>query len=316
MKAFVLKQNGGIENLELTDLYIPSIRNDEVLVRVKAISINPVDAYLRKNDQAMEAVMKPRKGDRIILGWDISGTVERAGVDVTILQEGDEVFGMVNFPGHGRAYAEYVAAPADQLTKKPEYSSHEEAAAACLAALTAWQALVTYANVKKGERVLIHAAAGGVGHYAVQMAKYFGAEVTGTASGENRDFVLSLGANEFIDYTTEKFEEKAKEMDIVLDSIYGDHVFRSLESLKRGGRLITLLAPVTGETGSRARDKDVFAHHLGVVSNGEDMKQIAMLLENGNLKSTISQTYKFEDLPKSHLQIETGKTRGKLIVKV
>lgn len=235
MKAITLKENGGIENLTFAEISIPSIQPGEVLIQVKAIGINPVDAYVRKNNQALLSYLQPKNGeDTFVLGWDISGTVVETGAEVTQFKKGDEVFGMVNFVGHGKAYAEYIAAPANHLALKPSSISHDEAAAATLAALTAWQALVTNAKVQPGDKVLIHAAAGGVGHYAVQLAKHFGAYVIGTASTVNKDFVLGLGADAFIDYTQEKFEDQVKDADIVLDSIFGDHILRSLEAVKKG----------------------------------------------------------------------------------
>lgn len=161
MRAITLANNGGTENLILTQIPTPKINENEVLVRVKAIGINPVDAFVRNHQFALEMFIKPQPGETVIIGWDISGVVEAVGRQVTLWKPGDEVFGMVNFRGHGKAYAEYVAAPADQLALKPENVSHEEAAAATLAALTAWQALVTYGKVKAGEKVLIHGAGGG-----------------------------------------------------------------------------------------------------------------------------------------------------------
>jgi NADPH:quinone reductase-like Zn-dependent oxidoreductase len=315
MKAMLLKNNGGPENLILADAPVPEFKPDEVLVRVKAISINPVDAAVRQNKQALFKMLRLQvEQDSYILGWDISGTIVKTGKEATI-PEGKDVFGMINFPGQGRAYAEFVAAPADQLAVKPSNISHEEAAAATLAALTAWQALVTHAKVRKGDRVLIHAAAGGVGHYAVQMAKHLGAYVIGTASLANQGFVLGLGANEFIDYASESFEEKVKDADVVLDSINSrDHLLRSIRSVKKGGRLISIKAYFDEELNARAKEKELYTDRILVASNGNDMQQIAALLENGNLKSHISKTYPFNELAKAHQQIETGKTRGKIVV--
>ncbi|MES1250293.1 MAG: alcohol dehydrogenase catalytic domain-containing protein, partial [Chitinophaga rupis] len=164
MKAIVLKAPGGVENLVLEDLAVPVIKENEVLVKVRAFSINPVDATLRNNGEFLRLVLHLEKDDHpVILGWDISGVVEQTGKAVTRFRKGDEVFGLVNFTGHGKAYAEYVAAPEDQLAVKPAGLSHEEAAAATLAPLTAWQTLVHLAGVKAGDKVLIHSAAGGVG---------------------------------------------------------------------------------------------------------------------------------------------------------
>ena len=205
MKAIILKEAGGIENLELTDMPIPVLNSDEVLIQVKAISINPVDIKTRMGKSLYDDLKS--RNEPIILGWDVSGVIAETGSSVTQFKKGDEVFGMINFPGHGKAYAEYVAAPASHLALKPSNISHEAAAAATLAALTAWQSLVTHAKIKKGQKVLIHAAAGGVGHYAVQIAKHLGAYVIGTSSASNREFVSGLGADEQIDYKTTRMED-------------------------------------------------------------------------------------------------------------
>lgn len=176
MKAVVLKAFGNIDQLEIKDILVPSIGEDEVLIRTKAISINPVDYKIRKGKGWAPELLAY---DPIILGWDVSGVVEAVGAKVEQFQIGDEVFGMVNFTGHGRAYAEYVAAPAAHLTKKPQNISHEEAAASTLAALTAWQAFNSYGKLRPNDKTLIHAASGGVGHFAVQIAKHLGAYVIG-----------------------------------------------------------------------------------------------------------------------------------------
>ena len=316
MKAITLKKNGGIENLVLADVPLPDIHENEVLVNVKAISINPVDAFARKSEGTVQSILKPGKDEIVILGWDISGVIIKVGKRVEEFKEGDDVFGMVNFPGQGKAYAEYVAAPADQLALKPRNISFEAAAAATLTALTAWQALVTYAKVKEKDKVLIHAAAGGVGHYAVQIAKYFGAYVIGTASAPNRNFVIELGANEFIDYTSEKFEDKVNDADVVLDSVPGNNLLRSIDAVKKGGRVISIKGNFEGEIADKAKKKNLYTQRILVRSNGNDMKRIAKLLEEKKIRSYISKKYDFKDLPDAHLQIETGKTRGKIVVVV
>jgi len=219
MEAFILKDFGGTENLIKTEVPLPVVLDDEVMVKVKAISINPVDVKTRLGKGQAGRL---KDFDTIILGWDISGIVTEAGRLATTFKKGDEVFGMVNFPGHGKAYAEFVSASERHLALKPDTVSHEEAAAASLAALTAWQILKDKAGIKTGDKVLIHAAAGGVGHFAVQMAKYLGAYVIGTASGKNKDFVLGLGASEHIDYKVQRFEDVLKNIDFVLDTIGGN----------------------------------------------------------------------------------------------
>jgi NADPH:quinone reductase-like Zn-dependent oxidoreductase len=252
----------------------------------------------------------------VILGWDVSGTVTATGSGVHTFKTGDEVFGMVNFPGHGKAYAEYVAAPATQLALKPPNVSHAEAAAATLAALTAWQVLVQQANIQRNQHVLIHAAAGGVGHFAVQIAKHFGATVTGTASAANRDFLQSLGIDHFIDYTNSDFTDVAKEMDIVLDPIGGETTVKSLQVVKKGGTLVSIVGGAKENVQHIATGKGITAKNYLVHSSGEDMRQLAALLEQGILRPVISQLYSFLHIADAHKQIETGRTRGKIVVQV
>lgn len=312
MKAIVLKAFGSVDNFVVEEIPQPTIQNNEVLVEVKAASINPVDMKTRLG-KAMATRLKEE--NPIILGWDISGVVTQVGADVKDFKVGDEVFGMVNFPGHGKAYAEYVTAPATHLALKPTNISHEEAAAATLAALTAWQAFNTHIKIKSGDRVLIHAAAGGVGHFAVQIAKHFGAYVIGTASAENKEFVLSLGADEHFDYKSKPFEEAISNIDIVLDSMGGNNIERSFEVVKKGGTVITLPSATSEGIVEKARAKGVNGFHFMVQSNGEDMKQLADLLEKGIIKSHVSAVYSFDEIGKAHQQIETGSTKGKIIIK-
>lgn len=317
MKAIVLQQTGGVENLVIKDVPVPVIKDNEVLVRNKAIGINPVDNFVRANEGALQGILKPTPGEDVILGWDISGEVVAVGKDVTDFSTGDEVFGMVNFSGHGKAYAEYVAAPASHLAGKPANTSHAQAAAATLAALTAWQALVTYGKIKKGDKVLIHAAAGGVGHYAIQIAKHFGAYVIGTSSVAKREAVLGFGADEHIDYNEEAFEEIVTDADIVLDSIgIPGHLQRSLTATKKGGRLISILIFFDEKLKQQAAEKEVYIHRLSVVSNGDDVKSIAALLAQGRLHSDVSHTFRFEEMGLAHEQVASGKTQGKIVVRV
>lgn len=311
MKAIILKEPGGPENLIITELPVPVPKKDEVLVKVKAISINPVDIKTRKG----LALYNTLKDDKpVILGWDIAGEVVQAGEDVTLLEEGDEVFGMINFPGHGKAYAEYVVAPAAQLAEKPELVSTQEAAAGTLAALTAWQVLIDEAKVQAGEKVLIHAGAGGVGHFAVQIAKYLGAFVIGTASEANYDFVKELGADDFVDYNQQKFEDVVKDADMVFDTVGGDNPLRSINVLKEGGRLVTIAGGITDEVKKLAETRKIKASPYMVHSNGDDMEQIAELMEAGTLKAYIFKEYSFGQMAEAHRQIETGKTRGKIVI--
>lgn len=313
MKAVVLKEFGSIDNLQIHEIPKPGITDDEVLVQVKAISINPVDVKTRQG-KGMAGRLKDVSP--LILGWDIAGIITEAGSSVTSFKPGDEVFGMINFPGHGKAYAAYVAAPATHLALKPANISFEEAAAATLAPLTAWQIMAHKAPVKAGQRVLIHAAAGGVGHYAVQIAKYFGAYVIGTSSAANKDFVLGLGADEHIDYRAQKFEEATGDIDFVLDTIGGDNIDRSLEVIKPGGTLISIPSGLNADVKEKAKAKGIHGDFILVQSNGEDMASLAKLLEEGKLKSYVSQAFPFERMGDAHLQVESGRTVGKVVVTV
>ncbi|WP_285010124.1 NADP-dependent oxidoreductase [Pedobacter faecalis] len=309
MKAIIFKEPGEAGQLEYTDLPVPTIVQGEVLIRVKSISINPVDVKTR----AGKGVYGRIKAEQpLVIGWDVSGVVEESLSD--LFKAGDEVFGMVNFPGHGKVYAEYVAAPAAQLALKPANVSHGEAAAATLVALTAWQALVTNAQVQQGQKVLIHAAAGGVGHIAVQIAKHLGAVVTGTSSAKNKDFVLSLGANEHIDYTNYDWSAHPREYDFVLDTIGGANIDHSLEVTKEGGTLISIPSGLNEQVTDKAKSKGVNGYFFLVQSNGEDMKHIADLLETGVIKAHVSQTFSFGQMAEAHRQVESGRTVGKAIV--
>jgi NADPH:quinone reductase-like Zn-dependent oxidoreductase len=316
MKAFISKLNGGSDNLYLTDVPIPAIGPREVLIETKAISINPVDAFLRKNEQVWPIFLRPAHDqNEFILGWDVSGIVTEVGSQVNEFKKGDNVFGLVNYKGQGKTYAEYVAAPAEQLALKPDLITHEEAAAACLAGLTAWQSLITYAKLKEGDKVVIHAAAGGVGHYAVQIAKAFKAAVVAVVSTDKTAFARELGADEVIDYTRENFEEMISDADIAIDPIRGDHLYKSVKLLKEGGRLISLQNHFNEEPlASIVKEKQLLTHRLDVTSNGKDLKALAELLGAGKVRTHIAGRYNFSNLRKAHHQIETGKTAGKIVV--
>ena len=313
MKAIVLTEPGGAENLAMQELPIPQPKASEVLVEVYAFSINPVDIKTRKGG-SLYATLK--QDQPVILGWDISGVITAVGSDVKDFKEGDAVFGMINFPGHGKAYAEYVVAPSDHLALKPDNCTHAEAAAATLAALTAWQVLVHEAHIQQGQHLLMHAAAGGVGHYAVQIAKYFGATVSGTASTANADFLKALGVDKVIDYTTASFDEQLMNVDIVIDPIGGETTRRSINVLKEGGTLISIVGGVKENFSSLTSEKNIKAKNYLVHSSGVDMNQLAGLIQQGKLKSTISHQFTFDEIAQAHQQIETGKTRGKVVVNI
>lgn len=309
MQAYLLAEPNGPAAFHCTELPRPVPGPDEVLVRTKALSLNPVDVKTSHGGPRYDAI---KADPPAILGWDVSGEVTQVGANVTRFQPGDEVFGMVNFPGHGRAYAEYVAAPASHLAHKPANVSHEDAVAAALAALTAWQVL-RKADVQAGQRVLIHAAAGGVGHYAVQLAKERGAYVIGTASPGKVAFVRSLGADEVVDYTRLPFEEAVQPVDFVLDSIGGDHLARSLQAVKPGGRLTSIVG-ISPDLIEQAKNQGVEAYNVLVASSGPDQTALADRLADGRLRSHVSRTYPFAELPAALHELEGGKTQGKIVV--
>ncbi|OJZ05760.1 NADP-dependent oxidoreductase [Sphingobacterium sp. 40-24] len=309
MKAIVLKEAGNVDNLAYVEMAKPTINDGEVLIKVIAISINPVDV---KSRAGKGVYGKIKTENPLILGWDISGIVEET--KSSAFKVGDEVFGMVNFPGHGKAYAEYVAAPANQLAIKPKNISFEDAAASTLVALTAYQALVHHANVQQGQNVLVHAASGGVGHIAVQIAKYLGAKVTGTSSSKNKDFVLSLGADSHIDYHVFDWKSAGRTFDFVLDTIGGDNIDHSLEVTKEGGSIISIPTGLNEDVTSKAESKGVNGYFILVQSSGEDMKQIASLLESGVVKPHVSKSFPFEQMRAAHLEQETGRTVGKIVI--
>lgn len=311
MKAIILKAPGGTENLVPVEIVVPEIRENEVLIKVTSLSINPVDIKTRTGKGVYGRI---KEESPLILGWDVSGEVVATGNEVTEFKKGDQVFGMVNFPGHGKVYAEYVAAPATHLTHKPESLSHQEAAAATLAALTAWQVLKHEAKVGRGQKVLMHAAAGGVGHFAVQMVKHLGGSVIGTASAANAAFLKELGADGAIDYKSESFETVVQDADMVFDPLGGETTLKSLKALKNGGRLISIVGGVTEEVKELAKQRNIEASNYLVQSSGSDMKDLAVLLKEQKLKAHVSHQFAFEQMADAHKQIETGRTRGKIVV--
>ncbi|MBL7697922.1 MAG: NADP-dependent oxidoreductase [Chitinophagaceae bacterium] len=311
MRAIILKSFGGTDQLEEKDVPMPSIKDNEVLIRARAIGLNPVDVKTRKG-KGQAAKLKLE--NPMILGWDVSGEIIEVGGAVKRFKKGDSVFGMINLPGTGKTYAEYVAAPEEHIALKPDNVSHEEAAAASLAAMTAWQALVDKAELKAGQKILVHAAAGGVGHYAVQIAIHIGAYVIGTSSAQNKEMVLSLGANEHIDYKSVKFEEVSPMVDVVLDTIGGENITRSLKVLKPGGTIVALPSGVSETVTQDAASQNKKGVFFLVQSNASDMKQIASLLNAGRLRSHLSGIFSFSNIKEAHDMLESGKTVGKIVL--
>ena len=312
MQAFVLEGNGP-ETLRLHTLAIPQPADGEVLIRTKAISLNPVDIATMKIEAVRNGLYGAANGEDVIVGWDVAGEVVAAGASVKDLKAGDRVFGCIKFPGQGKAYAEYATAPADQLAIIPEGVSYESAAAASMAAITPYGALVGKGKVSKKDKVLIHGAAGGVGHFAVQIAKSFGAYVIGTASTPNLDFVKSIGADQVIDYKKEKFEDVVKDADLVLDSIDAANLLRSLDAVKTGGRVVSLKAQFEGELDQKAKARGVTGIRFGVYSNGADQQKIADLLASGKIRPVVFKAFTFAELPQAVAAMATV-GYGKIVV--
>ena len=313
MKAIILEKTGGVENLLMKEVEQPIAKKNEVLIEVKAISVNPIDYKVRANENVLNMINGKLRPS--IIGWDIAGTIVATGNNATQLETGDNVFGMINFPGSGNAYAEFVAAPENHLAKIPNNVSFEDAAATTLAALTALQVLEK--RVKKDDRILIHAGSGGVGHFAIQIAKSLGAYVVTTSSAKNKDFVMSLGADEHIDYKTQAFEDILTNIDFVFDMFNGNILLNSIKVVKEGGTIISIPSSnFSEEILEQAKKNNINVSFLMVESNGNDMRTLTNLLEKGVLKPHISNTFAFEDMAKAHLQLESGRTVGKVVVKI
>ena len=313
MKAVILTKQGGVENFEVSIIPTPEIEPGEVLIKTRAISINPADTIVRENESVSWIFGDKRP---LILGWDVSGEIVAVGSDVQHYKIGDEVFGVVRHPGIGRTYAEYVAAPASDIALKPGNITHQEAAAATLAALTVFQPM-RKVGVKKGNRVLITAAGGGVGHFAVQLAKYYGAYVIALASGAKKDFVMDLGADEFIDYQSQSFERELYDIDLVIHAVRTEgHLLRSLDVIKRGGTLISLWSHITEEECQKALERGVNAFYNAVQCSGDDMKEVAALLANGAIRPYVSKEYTLDEIPEAHLEVEKGHTSGKIVINI
>ncbi|KOU13285.1 NADP-dependent oxidoreductase [Streptomyces sp. WM6368] len=306
MRAIVVNEWGGPENLVEREIDRPEPGLGEVLVRVHAAGVNPVD-WKTRDSGALIAW-----GEHPIVGWDVSGTVEAVGPGVTVHAPGDEVYGMPHFPRQAGGYAQYVTAPARHFAAKPATLDHVQAAALPLAALTAWQALVDTAGVSAGQRVLVHAAAGGVGHLAVQIAKARGAYVIGTASEGKHALLRELGADEVIDYRTTDFEDAVSDVDIVIDAVGGEYTQRSLKVLRTGGHLVTLPGPDS----LPADPQGVHASWVLVEPDLAGLREIAALVEQGLLKPLVDTVLPLEQAARAHEIGEQGRTTGKIVLTV
>jgi NADPH:quinone reductase-like Zn-dependent oxidoreductase len=301
---------GGPEVLELGEAPVPTPLPTEVLVRVRAAGVNPVDWKTRAG-KGMAGVL----GDPpFTLGWDVAGVVEDVGLGVTTLEPGDAVFGMPWFPRAAAAYAEYVTAPSRQFCRKPADLTFEQAAGLPLAGLTAWQILVDTANVQPGQRVLITAAAGGVGHLAVQVAKGRGATVIGTARTLKHGKLRSYGVDEPIDYTTTDVAEAAGQVDVVIDLVGGSQDL--VRTLGPGGLFVNVPSAAPAELAADVEARGARFTRFLVEPDHEGLFALSQLVEDGDLRVDVSATFPLEHAAKAHAQGETGRTTGKLVLTV
>jgi NADPH:quinone reductase-like Zn-dependent oxidoreductase len=308
MRAVIQTSVGGPEVLFVAEQPDPAPKPGEVLVRIKAAGINPVDGAVRGG-------FYPLLGEPpFILGWDISGTVAALGDGVTAFKVGDEVFGMPRFPKQAGAYAELAAAPADEIAAKPAAIDHTHAAALPLAGLTAWQGLVRHGGLQAGQRVLVHAGAGGVGHLAVQIAKARGAWVASTASPDKTDYVRSIGADEVIDYTKGEFTGKAGDLDLVLETVGGDHAADSLKVLRDGGVMVSLLA-VPDAVKAKAKERNIRVERMSVTPDREGLVELARLVDAGKLAPHVAKAFPLDQAGAAHAFLAT-RPIGKVVLTV
>jgi NADPH:quinone reductase-like Zn-dependent oxidoreductase len=308
MKAARVHEYGGPEVLRYEDVPRPVPAEGEALVRVHAAAINPLDWKIRAGyvkDWLPYALP-------MIPGWDFSGVIESAGPGVEAWKAGDEVYGRPEISRDG-AYAEYIAVRAQEIAFKPKSIDHVHAAAIPLTGLTAWQALFDVADLRAGQRILIHAAAGGVGAFAVQFAKWKGAWVAGTASSRNQGFLGELGVDQPVNYETSRFEDVVHGVDVVIDALAGETRERSWQTLKPGGVLVTLLGPPPVEEGAA---HGVRGAGLLVKPNAAQLNQIAGLVDSGKLKVFVDAVFPLAEAGKAHELSETGHVRGKIVLRV
>lgn len=330
MKAIRLHEHGDPEVLRYEQVPVPEPKPGEVLVRVHAVGVNPPDWYVREGMSNVPPEMRPKLSLPMIPGTDVSGVVAAVAADVDGLSVGDEVFGLLRFPTlEGSAYAEYVAAPALDLARKPARVDHVHAAGAPMAGLTAWQFLIELGHdhptpfqaaphrpmtLNAETTMLINGAAGGVGHFALQLAKGKGARVVAVASGAHESFLRELGADEFIDYTKSRPEELVHDLDLVLDAVGGRDSSRFLRTLKRGGALYPVLP---GDFDDEETAKlGVTVSGTQVRSNGAQLAELGRLLDAGTVRVAIDSTFPLADARAAHERAARGHIQGKIVLTV
>ena len=313
MKAIAIREFGGLDKLQVMDLPAPEAGPGEIRLRVKAAGVNPVDGKIRMG------LLKERLPHvlPLIPGWDAAGTVDRIGVGVSLFKPGDEVYAYCRKSTvQGGTYADYVTIPEAFAARKPANLSFEQAAAVPLSMLTAWQCLFDAVQLRAGETILVHAAAGGVGGYAVQLARAAGAHVLATASSVNHAYVRELGAEFVIDYTAEDFRAAVKRshpegLNVVFDCVGGDVLRKSPDVLCKGGRLVSILEP---DVVRQIAERGIAAHYVFVSPNGAQLKRIAEMFEQGRLRPPPCKVLPLEQAAYAQELIETRHTRGKIVL--
>lgn len=308
MKAIVVHSFGGPEVLQYEDAARPEPKEDEILIRVMSAGVNPVDAAI------CAGRMSRLLGDRLPLipGMDVAGVIEKTGAKITKFKKGDSVYAYLSFKEQG-GYAQFAVAREDEIALKPKTITFNDAAAVPLAATTAWQALIDTAKIEKGQTVLIHGGSGGVGHFAIQIAKARGAKVIATASTQNQDLLKELGVDQAIDYTTTKFEEVVKNVDVVLDAVRGDTLARSYGVVKKGGIIVS----ITGQPDQAELDQHgIRGSSLMARPDAKVLEELAKLIDAKKVKPVVSQVLPLAEAAKAHEQIATHHTRGKIVLKV
>lgn len=330
MKVAYISRYGNIDDVQVSEQPKPSLSEDAVLVKVHAASINPLDIRVLEGEfKAILPVKFP-----FILGNDFAGTVVEVGSNVTQFKTGDEVYAKIDLNG---AFAEYTVVQQSSLALKPQNISMELAASLPLVALTAWQALVEIAKVQPGQKVLIHAGSGGVGSIAIQLAKSLGAIVATTTSGKNTRWVRELGADIIIDYKTADFEQELKDYDVVLDTQGGKTLEKSLNVVKRGGRIISISGPpdqafaeavnpnrflkcviplLSWSIRHKAKKRGITYSFLFMQPNGQQLSKITELVEAGKIKPIVDQTYDFAQIKEAFQYVNTGRSKGKVVLKI
>jgi NADPH:quinone reductase-like Zn-dependent oxidoreductase len=308
MKAVVMNEYGGPEVLKYQDAPKPEPKDDEILVRVIAAAVNPVDTYVRQGMFGKRAL----NNGPAILGYDIAGIVDKTGANAKRFKKGDAVYCYLSVM-RGGGYAEFAIAKESETSLKPKNISFDEAAAVPLAATTAWQALIDSAKIGKGQTVLIHGGSGGVGSFAIQIAKAHGAKVIATASTAHQSLLKQLGVDQPIDYTTTKFEDVVKDVDVVLNCVRADALGRSYAVVKEDGIIVSITdEPDQNECSKRSLQ----CSRLGAHPDAKVLEELTKLIETGKMKPIVSQIFPLADASKAHQQIETHHTLGKIVLKV